>query len=274
MNEYSMTPQVQEMYDSYPRLSNTKIAAIIIIIFLLVWSISGLEYKGLNPKGFEVATRLVQSFFAPDKYILFGNSAISVQVLMLETIAIAFLGTIIGAIIAIPIAFLAARNLMPQPVTLLFQGSITGIRVFPAFVIGVAVIRVTGAGAFAGVITMGITSVGMMTKLYVEAVEGINKNVLDALDATGCSTFEKIRFGIIPQLTAQFLSTAIYRFEINLKNAAVLGLVGAGGIGGPLLFAVKAGVSRFDDASAYLIGLAVVVLIVELISNWVRGKLA
>lgn len=274
MSEKTISPRIQEAYDSYPRLSNSKIAAMVIIVIAVVWSISGLNFKGFNPKGFEVATRLLQSFISPDRYILFGNSAISVQVLMLETIAIAFLGTIIGAIIAIPIAFLAARNLMPKSITLLFQGSITGIRVFPAFVIGVAVIRVTGAGPFAGVITMGITSVGMMTKLYVEAVEGINKNVLDALDATGCSTFQKIRFGIIPQLTAQFLSTAIYRFEINLKNAAVLGLVGAGGIGGPLLFAVKAGVSRFDDASAYLIGLAVVVLLVEVISNWVRGKLA
>jgi phosphonate transport system permease protein len=70
------------------------------------------------------------------------------------------------------------------------------------------------------------------------------------------------------------MSTAIYRFEINLKNAAVLGLVGAGGIGGPLLFAVKAGVARFDDASAYLIGLAVVVLLVEVASNAVRKRLA
>ena len=274
MNEQTMNPSVQEAYDSYPRLSNSKIIALVIIVVLTIWSVTGLDFKGFNPKGFEVATNLAKSFFRPDTYILFGDSAISVQVLMLETIAIAFLGTIIGALIAIPVAFLAARNLMPKVVTLMFQGSITGIRVFPAFVIGVAVIRVTGPGPFAGVITMGITSIGMMTKLYVEAVEGINKNVLDALDATGCSTFEKIRFGIIPQLTAQFLSTAIYRFEINLKNAAVLGLVGAGGIGGPLLFAVKAGVSRFDDASAYLIGLGVVVLLVEVVSNFVRGKLA
>ncbi len=122
---------------------------------------------------------------------------------------------------------------------------------------------------------MGIASLGMMTKLYVEAVEGINKNVLDALDATGCSTLEKIRFGIIPQLTAQFLSTAIYRFEINLKNAAVLGLVGAGGIGGVLLAALgSTNPERLADASAYLIGLGAAVLCVEIASNYIRGKLA
>ncbi|AIO17975.1 Phosphate-import permease protein PhnE [Candidatus Izimaplasma bacterium HR1] len=264
--------QVLNALYAYPRLSKTKIASIIIVSLLVLWSIFGISYVGLNEKGITVAVRLVQSFFTPNKTILFGDNAYSVQVLGLETIAIAFLGTIFGAILAIPVAFLAARNIMPKAINLFFQGGITGIRVFPAFVIGVAIIRVTGLGPFAGVLTMGITSIGMMTKLYVEAVEGINHNVLDAMDATGCTTFQKIRFGIIPQLTAQFLSTAIYRFEINVKNAAVLGLVGAGGIGGPLLNAISAG--RFSDASAYLIGLAVMVLIIEFFSNFIRGKLA
>lgn len=273
MNEMTMSPNIQEVYDRHPKLSHGSIAAIIIIAMMLLWSAIGLDFKGFNAKGFEVATNLVKSFLKPNTYILFGDSAISVQVLMLETIAIAFLGTIFGALIAIPMAFLAARNLMPRLITLLFQGSITTIRVFPVFVIGVAVTLVTGQNAFAGVITMGITSIGMMTKLYVEAVEGINKDVLDALDATGCSTLEKIRFGILPQLNAQFLSTAIYRFEINLKNAAVLGLVGAGGIGGVLLAALST-TSRFGDASAYLIGLGVAVLMVEVASNYIRGKLA
>ena len=270
MNNTSST--VLEALSRYPRLSKTKIASIIIVTLLVIWSILGISYVGINDKGITVAIRLVQSFFTPNKVILFGDNAYSVKVLGLETIAIAFLGTIFGAILAIPIAFLAARNIMPKAINLFFQGGITGIRVFPAFVIGVAIIRVTGLGPFAGVLTMGITSIGMMTKLYVEAVEGINHTVLDAMDATGCTTFQKIRLGIIPQLTAQFLSTAIYRFEINVKNAAVLGLVGAGGIGGPLLNAISAG--RFSDASAYLIGLAVMVLLIEFFSNIIRGKLA
>ena len=263
---------VLEQYNNYPKLSKAKIISFIVVSALVLWSIAGLDYGGMNAKGIQVATRLLKSFFAPNKFILFGDSAYSVKVLGIETIAIAFLGTIFGAILAIPIAFLAARNIMPKAINLFFQGGITGIRVFPAFVIGVAIIRVTGLGPFAGVLTMAITSIGMMTKLYVEAVEGINHNVLDAMDATGCTTFQKIRFGIIPQLTAQFLSTAIYRFEINVKNAAVLGLVGAGGIGGPLLSAIGAG--RFPDASAYLIGLAAIVLVIEFFSNFIRGKLA
>ena len=266
------TNTVLEQLDAYPRLSNGKIASIAIVSILVIWSLAGIRFLGFNPQGFVVGLNLLRAIFNPDLGILLGTHEFSVYVLGFETIAIAFLGTILGAILAIPIAFLGARNIMPKFVNLFFQGGITGIRVFPAFVIAVSVAIIVGFNSLAGVITMGITSIGMMTKLYVEAVEGINHDVLDAMDATGCTTFQKIRFGIIPQLTAQFLSTAIYRFEINLKNAAVLGLVGAGGIGGSLLSAISN--ARFEDASAYLIGLAVMVLFVEFFSNIIRRKLA
>lgn len=267
-----ITPTVQKQLEAYPRLSNAKIASIVIVSALVIWSAAGVRFLGFNSKGFEVGFNLLRAMFNPDTGILFGTHEFSVLVLGFETIAIAFLGTILGAILAIPIAFLAARNIMPRFVNLFFQMGITGIRVFPAFVIAVSVAIIFGFNSLAGVVTMGITSIGMMTKLYVEAVEGINHNVLDAMDATGCTTFQKIRFGILPQLTAQFMSTAIYRFEINLKNAAVLGLVGAGGIGRDLISAIQN--SRFEDASAYLIGLAVIVLFVEFFSNIIRSKLA
>lgn len=263
---------VQQQFDNAPKVLLKRLLILSTIFALIVWSISGLAFTGFNRTGFEVVQRLLASFIEPSTDILFGTHSYSVKVLGLETIAIAFLGTITGAVLAIPIAFLAARNIAPKFVNIFFQGTITGIRVFPIFVVGVAVIRITGLGPFAGVLTMGFTSIGMMTKLYVEAVEGINKNVTDALNATGCGATQKIRFGIIPQLTAKFLSTAIYRFEINIKNAAVLGLVGAGGIGGPLLWAI--GNNRFNDASAYLIGLAVIVLAIEFFSNIIRGKLS
>lgn len=268
----NITPTVQKQLENYPRLSNGKILSIFTVTILVLWSLSGIRFSGFNQAGINVGINLLKAIFNPDLGILFGTHEYSVYVLGFETIAIAFLGTILGAILAIPIAFLAARNIMPRFVNLFFQAGITGIRVFPAFVIAVSVAIMVGFNSLAGVITMGITSIGMMTKLYVEAVEGINHNVLDAMDAMGCTTLQKIRFGILPQLTAQFMSTAIYRFEINLKNAAVLGLVGAGGIGGSLLSAISN--TRFEDASAYLIGLAVIVLFVEFSSNIIRGKLA
>ena len=89
---------------------------------------------------------------------------------------------------------------------------------------------------------------------------------------TGCTTFQKIRYGILPQLTADFTSTIIYRFDMNLRDATVLGLVGAGGIGAPLIFAMSA--YRWNEVGAILLGLIVLVLIIEWISSRIRIKLA
>jgi phosphonate transport system permease protein len=133
-------------------------------------------------------------------------------------------------------------------------------------------IRVTGPGPFAGVLTLSVTSIGMIAKLYIEAIEELDQGIIEALDAAGCTGFQKIRYGILPQLTTNFLSTTIYRFEINLKNASVLGLVGAGGIGAPLIFAMTA--YNWHEVGAILIGLIVLVLLVEFFSGKIRNKLA
>ena len=132
-------------------------------------------------------------------------------------------------------------------------------------------IKVAGPGPFAGVLTISVSSIGMITKLYIESIEDIDKGILDALDATGATTIQKIRYGIIPQLSANFISVAIYRFEINVKNATILGLVGAGGIGFTLIAAM--GAYRWTDAAACLWGIVVVVLLVEFFSTKLRHKL-
>ena len=132
-------------------------------------------------------------------------------------------------------------------------------------------IRVTGPGPFAGVMTSGVASIGMMTKLYIESIEDIDKGVLEALDATGANLLQKIRYGILPQLSANFISNSIYRFEINVRNATILGLVGAGGIGFTLISAMNA--YRWRDAAAALWGIVVVVLIIEFISTRIRKKI-
>lgn len=96
--------------------------------------------------------------------------------------------------------------------------------------------------------------------------------MFEALDATGANTLQKIRYGVIPQLMGNFVSSTLYRFEINVKNATILGLIGAGGIGGPIMFAL--GGYRWNDLGALLIGLIVIVLGIEQISGRLRKNLA
>jgi len=182
------------------------------------------------------------------------------------------LGTIVGGIVAIPLSFLSASNLTPRPVAFIGRIVIMAIRTVPSLVYGLMFIRVTGPGAFAGLLTMSLSSVGMISKMYIEAIEDLDVRVLESLDAAGCNTWQKIRYGIVPQLMPNFASTAIYRFDINLRDATVLGLVGAGGIGAPLIFAMTS--YRWNDAGAVLAGLIVLVLVVEWISTKIRVKLA
>ena len=96
-------------------------------------------------------------------------------------------------------------------------------------------IRVTGPNAFCGVVTQSICSIGMVSKMYVNAIEDVDVRILESLDAAGCTTFQKIRYGVLPQIVPNFISTLIYRFDINVKDATTLGIVGAGGIGAALI---------------------------------------
>ena len=222
----------------------------------------------------EIKSIKITPYGVPNKdneYLMKFKSG-SVPYLLLETICIAFLGTVVGAIISIPLAFLSASNLTPRPVSFAGRVIIMAVRTVPAFVYGLMFIRVTGPGAFAGLLTMSLCSVGMVSKMYIEAIEDLDVRVLESLDAAGCTTWQKIRYGILPQLMPNFASTAIYRFDINLRDATVLGLVGAGGIGAPLIFAMNA--YRWEEAGAILAGLIVLVLIVEWISTRIRVKLA
>lgn len=250
-----------------------RISHLITVLGVLVifgWSISAIQFDQLESNGLTVAKNILLGLVQPDLELLF-NFTDGVPYLLLETVAIAFLGTIVGAILAIPLAFLSASNIVPRPIAWLVRLLLIFIRTIPAIVYGLMFIRVTGPGAFAGVLTMSLTSIGMLSKLYVDVIEDLDTSILETMESIGSTVMEKIRFGILPQLSALFLSIVIYRFDMNLRDAAVLGLVGAGGIGAPLIFAMNS--YRWSEVGSVLIGLVVLILIVEFVSNKIRTKL-
>jgi phosphonate transport system permease protein len=263
---------VQEMYHQQPKTWIPVTIAFIVILAISIWSFSSIQFKPINQQGVEVVKGIFRSLFAPNIDWLTRFDPVGIPYQMFETVAIAFLGTFVGAILAVPLAFISSRNITGKFYSFIGIISVTMIRTFPVFILGLMFIKVVGPGPFAGVLTIGVASVGMMTKLYVESIEDIDKGVLEALDATGATTFQKIRFGILPQLFANFLSNTLYRFEINVRNATILGLVGAGGIGATLLWAM--GAYRWKDAASALIGIIVVVLIIEFISTKLRKRIS
>ncbi len=241
------------------------------IIALLAWSSTAVDTSSMSASGFAVAQNIIKGIVNPDLDLLFAPGTSGVGYLLLETICIAFLGTIVGAIIALPLSFLGASNIVPRPIAWISRTFVMAVRTIPTFIYGLMFIRVSGPGAFAGLMTMGVCSVGMVSKMYIESIEDLDIRILESLDAAGCNTFEKIRYGVLPQLMPEFASTMIYRFDMNLRDATVLGLVGAGGIGAPLIFAMNA--SKWNQVGSILIGLMVLVLIVEAISSRIRTKL-
>lgn len=263
---------VAEMYANRPRKWVLYLAIVLLIVIMVGWSASDIKFTGLTVTGTEVAKGVLHGVFSPDTALLFGTSDTDVPYLLLQTIAIAVLGTLIGAVLAIPFAFLASFNIMPKPVAYAVRVLILMIRTIPSIVWALMWIRVTGPGAACGVITQSICSIGMISKMYITAIEDLDTHILESLDAIGCTPFQKIRYGVIPQLTASFISTTIYRFDINLKDATTLGIVGAGGIGASLVQCLNS--RRWAMVGAFVWGLMVLVLIIELISTRIRRKLA
>ena len=270
---------VTEVLQQEPSNLYKKLIAVLLVGGLTIWSFGALDFSGINESGLQIVTNITEYIFNPNagandinyiqKYFLTFEE-FGVPYLMYETIMIAFLGTLFGAIISIPFAFLSSKNITGERGSWFGSLLITSIRTIPIFIWGLIFIRIKG-GAMAGVLAVSISSIGMISKMYVEIIEDIDKGILEALDSTGATTLQKIRFGIIPQLTASFLSIAIYRFEINVKNAAILGMVGAGGIGFTLIDGLQN--FNFGVVSVCLWGLIPVVLVIEWVSTKIRTKL-
>jgi phosphonate transport system permease protein len=262
---------IQKQLAMQPKISIKQIISAIIVVLVLLWSVTAINLENFAIESVSIAKNILTGILNPDTDLLFTFTSNGVPYLLLETLAIAFLGTIVGSIIAIPLAFLSASNIVPKPVAYIIRLFLIVIRTVPAIVYGLIFIRVTGPGPFAGVLTMSLVSVGMLAKLYVDVIEDINTSVLESMESIGCTTFEKIRFGIIPQISSMFLSIVLYRFDMNLRDATVLGLVGAGGIGAPIIFAMNG--YRWNEVGAILIGLIVLILIIEVVSNKIRTKI-
>ena len=184
----------------------------------------------------------------------------------------ALAGTGLGALLALPLAFLSTPKLLPRPVALLFRVLIVAIRSVPFLIYGLIFIRVSGPGAFTGVLTLAVCSIGLLSKRFTEAIESLDFRAYDALRAMGVSLLPRIRYAVLPQLGPAFSSAVLYRFDVNIREASVLGLVGAGGIGAPLIFAMNQ--YAWNDVSAIFLGFVLLVWLIDAGSARLRTRRA
>lgn len=211
---------------------------------------------------------MLSGFFTPDWTFFFSTKKDGLLYLLTETICISIVGTGIGAVLAAPLAFLGTRRFAPAPICVWFQLLVIAIRSIPFLIYGLIFIRVSGPGAFTGVLTLAVCSIGLLTKRFSECLDALDLGAYRALLAMGVSPLAAIRHGVLPQIAPMFASAILYRFDVNIREASVLGLVGAGGIGAPLIFSMNK--YNWSLAGAILLGLILLVWIVDEIS----GKLA
>lgn len=244
----------------------------IVVLAIIAWGFVGMPALELKSKSIEILKSIFHGLFHPDWGYVYIPAGEDLLRGLLETFAIAVIGTFIAAIICIPFAFLGAQNLIKiRPVTGITKFILSVIRVFPEIVMALIFIKAVGPGSFSGVLALGIHSVGMIGKLFVEDIERLDFTSVEALKASGANKTKTLIFAVIPQILPSFLSLVLYRFELNLRSASILGLIGAGGIGTPLIFALQT--RSWDRVGIILIGLVIMVAIVDLISGAIRKRI-
>src|SRR3989339_505422 len=191
--------------------------------------------------------------------------------LTIETLAIGFLGTLVGAILALPFSFLASKNIVGIKVAKIGEAILVMIRVFPEVILALVIVKGFGMNALTGMLTIGIHSIGMLGKLFSETIDNMDKSSLEALEAVGATTITKIRYGIMPQIMADLSSITLYRLDINVRSATVLGIVGAGGLGASMILSAEN--SNWDILGTIMVAIIVMVLTVDAISSHLRSKL-
>lgn len=255
---------------SIPRRAKRVLWAAVLVC--VVVCTAGIEAPDLAHTSKSVLAAMGNGLLHPDWGFFFGTGKDGLGWLLLETVGIALAGTGLGALLAAPLAFLSTPKLLPRPVALLFRVLIVAIRSVPFLIYGLIFIRVSGPGAFTGVLTLAVCSIGLLSKRFTEAIESLDFRAYDALRAMGVSLLPRIRYAVLPQLGPAFSSAVLYRFDVNIREASVLGLVGAGGIGAPLIFAMNQ--YAWNDVSAIFLGFVLLVWLIDVGSARLRTRRA
>jgi phosphonate transport system permease protein len=192
--------------------------------------------------------------------------------LLAETVLISYVGTLAGAVIAFGLNFLSAANTTPsEPLRFAVKRFMEFCRTVPSVVFALIFVIAFGLGPMAGVLAIAIHCVGALGKQYAEIVENIDMKPVEGVRATGAGWLACMRFAVLPQTAAGFASYTLLRFEINVREASVMGFVGAGGIGQELVVAVRK--FYYSDVSAILLMIVVTVFIIDIGTGWLRGRL-
>ncbi|UCZ52074.1 phosphonate ABC transporter, permease protein PhnE [Bacillus shivajii] len=245
-------------------------AVVLVLIAIYAWTFSniGIDWSRIfSEQTVRNVSRVIPQLFSPD-WSVSGEAF----VLMVETLAMAYTGTLLAAILAIPFGFFAAKNMINSKIiNTASKWALDAIRAFPEIMLALIFVAAVGPSAFAGVLAIAIGSIGMLGKLYSEVIESIDMNIVETLEANGANKTQILFYGIIPQVIPEFLSYAIYRYEIDVRSSTILGLVGAGGIG--MMIQISTMNRNWDEVGMALIIIILVVTFIDYLSAYIRKRI-
>ena len=252
--------------------------ALILLVLYVGFKITDVDVSRANPEyALGVLKQLVSfdwSVLGPqNEFETFWDGAAG---LMVITIFLGIMGTALAMVIAIPLSFLGARNIMAgNPITnaiyVFVRLAFTVIRSIDVLIVVIVMVILFGLGNAAGVFGLAFHNIGVMGKLYSEAIEGIDAGPLEAITATGANRFQVIWTAVLPQLFNPFVSFSIYRLDTNVRLAPILGLVGGGGIGVALFQNIQ--LLRYPQAGTIILLIVITVAAMDFISAQIRRKL-
>lgn len=218
-------------------------------------------------RGAERSARLLSQFLTPD----FASRWTAIRNGIAESLTMTFVATVVGVILSVPFALGAAANLAPRPVFLFCRALLGVLRSLPEVIIAIIFVVMMGFGPFAGLLTLVVATIAFIGKLLGEAIEEVDARQVEAIRATGASWLQVVRVAIVPQIMPRFVGLSVYRFDINFRESTILGIVGAGGIGGTLRTSMQR--YDFDTAAAILLLIIAIVLVLEYLSGFIRARI-
>lgn len=262
------SPTVRDLLaQERPRITPVRLGYLALAIAVLVYAgrLSDLSFVELF-QGSGTMAEYVTRYFPPD----FSNWRSYLQD-TLETVAMGIWGTLLSAILAVPLSILASSNIFPAWIVFPVRRVLDTMRAINEVVFALIFVVAVGLGPFAGVLALFVHTAGILAKLFSEAIEAIEVGPVEGIRATGASKMQEIIFGVIPQVVPLWTSFTLYRFESNVRSAAVLGIVGAGGIGVSLYQSFRA--FKYQDVCAIMIILIVTVALIDTLSAKLRQHL-
>lgn len=242
-----------------------RIALTIGVVAYLVIGLGSVEVNWTRIiEGGERGLRFINGFLQPD----FTSRWKDISNGLIESLTITLTSTVVGVAISIPIGIGAARNIAPTWIYYICRSIIALSRALQEVIIAIFLVAMFGFGPFAGFLTLSFATIGFISKLLAEDIEDIDEAQAEAIRATGASWWQLVNYAIQPQVMPRLIGLSLYRLDINFRESAVIGIVGAGGIGGTLNTAIDR--YEYDSAGAILLIIIVIVMVAEYSSSYLR----